>query len=143
MRTDARIDRKQVLLPHLVGHTLGFDKWKAQFGDVVMFHYGNINNNHEIGRVAGRIAYAPSIEPGEQPIENWLLIIAFSHDMTHVMERWINPSQVVRCYTPTVKQRDLYECMMSKDFTNESPDTLREWATTGYSTIDEWKGARQ
>lgn len=130
MRTDARIDRKQVKLPNAC--TLGYGKWKAQLGDWVTW---NTDGNSGFGRVAGRVAYAPAICEDKEPIKNWLLVITFFCEMTTVGERWVNPEWVTRCYAPNDYQLSLWSFMQSDEFVYFTPDQLRAWSETGYSSM--------
>jgi len=125
MRTDARMDRKQVKLP--CASTLGFDKWKAQFGDMVMFREGH---NLELGRIISRINYAPVIGDDSPAIRGWLCVAVFSQDMSFIMERWINPETIERCYTPRPQQIALMSFMFGEEFKKHDTYTLREWANT-------------
>lgn len=64
---DATIDRKAVRLPNAC--TLGYGKYRAQYGDLVTFkeHYTDSTYGTRIGRVAGRIVYAPAIVDPRYP----------------------------------------------------------------------------
>jgi hypothetical protein len=136
MRTDATIDRRLVQLPH--ADTLGYGKWKAQTGDFVVFRTGGKPDGGfpQIGRVAGRVHRAPALEANEEAVHDWLLVITFSQDMTFVMERWVRPEWVIRCYSPTDKQAALWAFMLSPEFAKRTPDELREWSASGFSSWD-------
>ena len=135
MRTDARIDRKQVACPN-ASH-LGFDKYKAQFGDIVVF---NESDKSKVGRVIGRIDYAPAL--GETPaIRNYLVVAALTEDLTHVSERWVNPEDVTRVFDPNEESRNipaLINFFFSPKFRDESVDLLRRWTDTGFATPNDY-----
>jgi hypothetical protein len=147
MRTDAQIDRQLVKLPN--ADTLGCGKWKAQLGDLVLFRAGRYKGvppgdagQPQLGRVAGRVHYAPMLAGDKDPVRDWLLVITLSHDSSFVMERWVHPEWVERCYAPTDKLARLWAFMLSDDFTSASADELREWSASGYSTMEEWQHHR-
>ena len=142
MRTDAQIDRKQVYLPN--ASTLGFGKWKAQHGDVVLYTQ---NDQNCIGRVAGRVHYAPSLEPNEKPIKDYLLVIQLGSRLDFSYERWVNPADVTECFDPHneyCRIQEVLAFMFSKDFKKESVETLRrfagEWSTP--AKMREWQSKR-
>jgi hypothetical protein len=139
MRTDAHIDRKLVKLPYRSCESQG--KWKAQTGDMVIYHssLSDADSCVEIARIAGRVHYAPALSGEETPCRDMLLVITFSRDMRFVMERWIKAKQVIRCYSIELKQRRLWEFMLSPDFVKRSPDELRQWAESGFATWDEFE----
>jgi hypothetical protein len=132
MRTDAQIDRKQVYCPN--ASTLGYGKHKAQFGDVVVFEE---NNTLRVGRVAGRIKYAPPC--GDTPaIRGHLLVIGLNDSLTSVYERWLNPSDVTRVEPRANLIVSLMSFLMSPGFKTHTPDVLRTWSESGFPTMDQW-----
>lgn len=135
MRADAQIDRKQVLCPN-VSH-LGYDKYKAQFGDIVLFIQ---NDRAQVGRVIGRVHYAPALEGDTRPIRDYLVVAALSDDLTHVGERWVSPDEVTRIYDPTEPDRKILEMItffFGASFKDESVERLRRWTGSGFSTPTE------
>lgn len=138
MRTDATIDRKWVKLPN--ASTLGYGKWRAQFGDFVVFRTGGEPDGGfpSLGRVAGRVVYAPALEPNEQPVRDWLLVITFTQDMCSVGERWVDPAWVGYCYEPQKKHAALWRFMQSDEFKEYSANDLRAWSESGFSTYTDW-----
>jgi len=91
MRTDVKIDKKQVQLPY--HWRSGYDKYKAQFGDVVFFKEGS---RTEIGRVIGRIAEGNDPDFGN--LKNYLVVIGVSLRFGGTFERWVKPENVENCY---------------------------------------------
>lgn len=135
MRTDARMDRKQVQCPNV--SQLGFDKWKAQFGDIVMFTEGE---KTRVGRVVARIEHAPALGETEA-LHNYLCVAALSDDLTFVMERWVKPEDVLRIYDPnepSLHIQDTIRFFFSPEFKNESVDTLRRWLSSGFATPNDY-----
>lgn len=130
MRTDARIDRKQVRLPN-ASH-LGFGKGRAQLGDWVTW---KTDGNEGFGRVAGRVAYAPAICEDKEPIRGWLLVMAFFCENTTVGERWVNPEWVTRCTPANDHTLELWKFMQSDEFVYCPADQLRRWSETGYASV--------
>lgn len=119
MRTDIKTDKKLVKLPN--ASTLGFGKWKAQFGDVVRFE--DENGTH-IGRVAGRVK-----DNGQVYV---IVIVLF--DACYVGERWVKPEEISYCITVRKQHQELMRFFMSDEWLTTSPDTLRSWAESGYAT---------
>jgi hypothetical protein len=143
MRRDATIDRQQVLVPN--ASTLGCGKYKAQFGDVVL--YKELNGHTRIARVAGRIKFAPALEPQEKSIRNWLLVIALDERLSWSFERWVNPADVIECFDPEnehCRMQELLAFIFSPKFKQESIETLRryagEWTTP--DRLREWEAKR-
>ncbi len=101
MRRDATIDRRFVRCPK--ASTLAYGKWRAQVHDWIVWRYpesdGTPGDGPHIGRMIGRIAYAPSLgETGQ--IKDWILVLALSSDHTHAYERWIDPAWVSQVNGP-------------------------------------------
>lgn len=141
MRTDVTIDRKQVHLPN--ASTLGYGKFKAQHGDVVLFKQDPSIGQLTIGRVVGRIASAPRI--GDDPdLRGHLVVVALTQSITSPMERWVDPANVVECFNPQdFGGRDVGEFLrffFSPEFRNETPDTMRQWANSGCASFATFKG---
>lgn len=128
MRNDVVIDRKQVNVPK--ASTLGFGKFRAQFGDMIMYHDQEATR---VGRIIGRVQSAPSIGQ-DGPLRDHLVVAVFSDDLTFIYERWVDPASVARCWTPQPKHRELWQFMLGDEFKKRSPDELREWAESGFST---------
>jgi hypothetical protein len=137
MRTDAKIDRYSVTCPN--ASQLGYHKVKAEFGDIVVYRerFQDGNDPPRVGRVAGRVHYAPALEPNEEPIEDYLLVIVLADDLSFCFERWINPTDVVSVHSPSHPDRKLAELrtfFISPEFRQYSPAQLREWSASGYAT---------
>jgi hypothetical protein len=128
MRTDATIDRKQVICRN--SSHLGYSKVTARTGDVVRW-------GENVGRVIGRIAYAPPC--GETPaITNWLIVACLSPDLTYVSERWINPEEVTQVFAVRSEMTKLLVFFLSNGFGHESVDNLRRWTESGFATVNDW-----
>lgn len=141
MRHDVVIDKRQVRCPN-ASH-LGFDKIHAQVGDVVTFRYDG-DGTSAVGRMIGRIQYAPPLQGDKGPIVNYLLLVVLSGDMTHTYERWINPNHVTRVQAIR-EQRQVTEWFLSDLMVSASVDEVRESTEQGWSTMLEfrkWKAKR-
>ena len=145
MRTDATFDRKQTYCPNTYP-TLGYGKYKAQFGDCLLYKENLTNGdyNMRLARVAGRVDYAPAIGEDSTPTRDYVLVITMSDDLTFVMERWIAPEDIIRVWDPNHKDRNieqLIQFFFSPAFKQESIETLRQWSASGYSTPDKMRDA--
>ena len=100
MRTDAIIDKQQVPCPN-TSH-IGYDKRKAQVGDIVNFTDtgtgpdGKPASRTRVGRMIGRIKYAPALSGDKHAIRNYILVVALAEDLTYTSEFWVNPADVTR-----------------------------------------------
>lgn len=134
MRTDAIIDKQQVRCPH--ASTLGFGKWKAQVGDIVHFTEGN---TQRIGRMIGRVKYAPNLQGGK-PLRNFILAVVL-FDLDHTGERWIDPETVTRVESIR-EHRMVTEWFLSDQMNKASIDEIRRCVSAGWNNLDryrEWK----
>lgn len=130
MRTDVIIDRKQVYLPNV--STIGYYKIKAQFGDM-------IRTKDYIGRVIGRISYAPKLSTNDPDVRGWLVCLVFGSNFTFPMERWINPAEVLECFDPTKYGYKTNESalasfvafMFGPELKQYKPADLRAWQNYG------------
>lgn len=137
MRNDVTIDRKQTgYLPNT--STLGYGKYKAQFGDVVLFTEAN---HVRIGRVIGRIKSAPRI--GNDPdLRGHLVVLTLGQNLTHAFERWVAPEDVIECFNPEPDKfggrdvRKLLDFFFGPEFKTKTPDQLRQYAN-GLTTTEE------
>lgn len=138
IRTDCTIDTRQVYLPN--ASTLGFGKYQARFGDFVWYreHYTDGSYSTVLGRVLGRVAYAPPC--GETPaIEGYLLVAQLGHNATHVYERWIDPADVTECQ----RFADFHESADCRRWFFESPTPCdRDQTTIGYVRLALRQGYR-
>jgi hypothetical protein len=134
MRTDAVIDKVQVECPD--SSTLGFDKTKAQVGDLVFYHFGDDGPIFH-GRMIGRIHHAPAIGNDKGPIKNWLLVAQLSPFLDQVYERWINPLWVVRvnAISGDMRQKDILAWFMSDDMVKAPQDEVRACVSEGWSSL--------
>lgn len=136
MRTDVRIDRKQVKLPNSTN--LGFGKWKAQFGDVVRFD----ESGHDMyGRIIGRIAHAHRPD-GDPDVRGWLVVIALGSNLSFPMERWVNPADVRECFNPQAfGGRDMAKFLaffFGPEFRKQKTEVLRAWSTYGQPDFEKY-----
>jgi hypothetical protein len=140
MRTDCIIDKCQVRCPN-ASH-LGYDKWKAQVGDLVLYSEGT---QRKVARMIGRITYAPELESSDKPIKNWILGIALTGELLeHTYERWIDPKSVIRVESIR-EQRAVLEYFLSDEMLRAPIDEVRKCSEDGWSTLAryrEWKKKR-
>jgi hypothetical protein len=134
MRTDATIDRKQVICRN--SSHLGYSKVTARTGDIVVYSEGKEWGTH-VARVIGRVAYAPSL--GTEPaIRNYLVVASMSNDLTFVGERWVNPEDVSQVFSVRPETARLLAFFLSPEFGHESVDNLRRWTESGFATVNDW-----
>lgn len=145
MRTDTKIDRYSVKCHK--ASTLGYGKWIAEVGDIIIFRETSYNvedlktqanpYHHEvIGRMAGRIHYAPALRETPE-IKDYLLVVALYPALPCTAERWVAPDEVIRIYDPNHKDRKIEELMaffFSAEFKSFDANQLRQWASSGYAT---------
>lgn len=121
MRTDAVIDKRMVECKHLIP-TLGFDKWVAQVGDLILFDDGG---GVKAGRMIGRIKDAPDLANPGKRLKNLILVIAITDGLFGGMhERWVRPEDVRRI-TPVRNQIDSLMGLFSDDLLRMPIDTAR------------------
>ena len=133
MRTDAKIDRKQVYCPNVV--TLGYSRPMARFGYFVTFNEGR---RTVLARVVGRIASAPRID-NDPDVRGYLVVMAIGFQYATPMERWINPKAVLDCFPPNTGHWDCLKFMQfffGADFKKQSVETLRGFANYGSSDFN-------
>lgn len=126
MRTDARIDKKQVCCaksPHLQT-----GKFHCQVGDLFLYIE---SERMVLGRMLGRIAYAPAI--GETPtIRGAILAIVINSELSFTYERWVNPLDVVRIFSID-RQKDVMAYFLGPEMLSAKIDEIRavagEWST--------------
>lgn len=134
MRTDAKIDRKQVICRN--SSHLGYSKVTARTGDIVVYTE-NLETSH-VARVIGRIAYAPPLSGDVHPIRNYLIVASLSKDLTYVGERWVNPEDVSQVFAVRPETAKLLAFFLSPEFGHESIDNLRRWTESGFATVNDW-----
>lgn len=133
MRTDAIIDKRQVRCPN-ASH-LGYDKWKAQVGDLITFREGD--HGITTGRMIGRIHYAPPC--GESPaINNWLLVIGINSMLDHTFERWANPADVTRVQSLR-EQQAVMGYFLSDEILKAPIEEVRRGTTDGWTTLSRYR----
>jgi len=138
VRTDATIDRRQVRLPN--ASTLGYGKWKAQVGDLVVFKETEHHYSH--GRMIGRVHYASGHDG--QPIRDYILVIVLNETLDHTYERWVNPKDVVSCYTlqtENTDRRKVCEYFLSDELVKSPIDEIRRSTEYGSATVYKYRKA--
>jgi hypothetical protein len=141
MRTDITIDRKQVKCPN--ASMLGFGKWKAQVGNLVTYRvtYTDGSSREETGRMVGRIAYGSNLTTGGS-LRNHLVLLSISSDLTHTMERWIDPKDVVRIHDideEYLQIRSVMNWFLSADLTKAPVEEIRQCLSHGSRTLDSYR----
>jgi hypothetical protein len=134
MRQDASIDKKQVRCPN-ASH-LGFDKQVAQVGDIVQWNIDG--DNARIGRMIGRIAYAPMLAGDVRPIQNYILVLALAPDMSYTCERWVNPADVTRVQAIR-EQRAVMEYFLSDQVVKAPIAEVRAAASEMWTTLTRYR----
>lgn len=98
MRTDATINRRaKIKLPNISASSiLGFDRWEATNGDIIIWTDPAQGPIGRVGRVIGKVD-APAL--GDTPeIEGWICIVQMMQTPTDsIGEFWVNPNWVTRC----------------------------------------------
>jgi hypothetical protein len=120
MRTDVIIDRKLVVCPN--ASTLGFGKWKAQVGNLVLFKE---NDKIVTGRMIGRIQYGYS---DGKSLKNFLVVICISPRLDWTFERWVNPKDVTEIYdlkNEYAKHVEVLEHFLSDELVKAPIDEVR------------------
>lgn len=134
MRYDAIIDKYAVKCPNTT--MLGYNKWKAEFGDIVIWNCTSEKN--VISRVIGRVHYAPAT-PDSPEINDYILGATLSKDLTFVYERWINPIDVVQVYDPVRCGTDMVKRMaffFGEAWRDIKPHDLRAWLYDGTPQLE-------
>ncbi len=147
MRTDAVIDQEPVMCKN--AQLIGFQKYPACFGDIIVFreNYPGGDFQQFIGRVAGRVHYAPELPspPPDKPtpeINDFILTVVLSRDATFVMERWVDPKDVSIVYNPLNCGTDVVDLMtffFGQDFMHETPQDLIAWAGSGCKSMARYR----
>lgn len=118
MRTDCTITRKQTFCP--TASRAGFSKPYAQVGDIIEF---SESGTFRIGRVIGQV---------KADSRTYVLTIALSLDSSRMTERWVDPSDIYRCFNP--KDNPLFDPvatwqgLMSDDIIKPSNQSLARMA---------------
>ena len=117
----ATIDRQAVRLPN--ASTLGYGKWRAQYGDLITFREGEQTRT---GRVAGRVAYAPPLtgQYAAPAVKNHLYVIAFGDDLTHAFVRWVDPADVITCIQVTADVGAFAAFLLAPQLPADLPDLV-------------------
>lgn len=134
MRVDATIDKRQVLCKN-ASH-LGFDKVMAQVGDILTWTDGH--TGHTVGRMIGRVHYAPALEGDKGPVRDYILVIGLNSMLDHTFERWVNPTDVTRVQT-LLDQQAVMAYFLSDEMTSAPIDEVRRSTTDGWSTLGRYR----
>jgi len=134
MRTDATIDRQGVICRN--ADRTGYGKFTAQVGDILWWRI-NGEGNTSVGRVVGRIAYAPALDGDREPIKSYILVGRLSSDMTYVSEAWINPADVWKVEEPR-HQLDTMKWFLSDTIVKEDIGMVRRCLSELWSTWDKF-----
>lgn len=129
MRNDAVIDRRQVKCP--VASLIGYGKRNAQVGDVIQFEE---NGRRRIGRMIGRIVFAPRFRPEDKDIKNWILVVCLGESLTHISERWVDPLNV-SSITPLSNQGEVCAAFFSDTLTKTPLELVRMAASGLWTTV--------
>lgn len=134
MRTDVRIDRKQVKCKN--SEVIGYSKWIARCGYIIHFKEGP---HTRFGRVIGRIAHGYE---GDESLENHLVVITIGYDLGHSFERWVDPDDVIAAYDPKDVSARILETMqyvLSPEILRADIDEVRRCAEAGYATLEKYQ----
>jgi len=136
MRTDIETDKRFVFCPN--SSFIGFSTNKAFFGDIVQFQMPD--SNIHLGRVIGRLKYAPPICDDKEPIRNWIIVAALSPTLDCTFERWIDPAWVIRTIPSErfSEMADVLNNFLAPELNRYSVDVLRRWVTSGWRTLSKY-----
>lgn len=129
MRHDVTIDKRQVTCPN--ASVIGYGKRNAQVGDVIRFEENGIPR---IGRMIGRIAFAPAICGEKKHIEGYILAVCLGIELTHLAERWVDPATVTYV-TPLWNQAEVCAEFFSDKLTKTPLEIVRAAASELWSTV--------
>jgi len=130
VRTDAIIDKRQVRCPN-ASH-LGFDRWQAQVGDLILFTDGERTS---VGRMIGRVHYAPPCVES-LAVHDWLLVVGLAADLGHTFERWVNPLDVERVQSIREEHSRILTWFLSDQMIKADVQEVRKSTSNGWSTLD-------
>jgi len=133
MRTDAQIDKRQVLCKG--ADCSGFGKIRAQVGDILRYGYGEIGFTHT-GRMVGRVHYAPALSGDKGPIRDWILVAELCNSFDQVYERWINPLWVGRIVALSDKHKAALKWFLSEDMVKQDQAIVRSCLSDGWSSFE-------
>lgn len=138
MRTDCTIDKQQVICRN--ASTLGYGKYKAQVGDVIAWR-DSTEGDTRIGRMIGRIKYAPSLMGDKGPVRNYILAVQLGMEMTSISERWVNPDSVYSVQSIR-DHRAVTEYFLSDQMVKAQVHEVRTAASEMWSTLDKYRAWR-
>ena len=134
MRTDATIDKRQVLCRN--ASCIGFGKIQAQVGNLVMWR--DVPDGQLLaGRMIGRVHYAPALSGDTKSVRDYILVIGLNPELSHTFERWVNPTTVERVEVlnhACADRRAVMEYFLSDEMTRATVDEVRratEWGGSG------------
>jgi hypothetical protein len=128
MRTDVIIDKKQVVCRNT--STLGFSKWKAQVGNLLLFKEGG---RIVTGRMIGRIQHGYF---DGKSLKNHLVVICISPRLDWTFERWVDPNDVTEIYdlnSEYARHAEVLEHFFSVELTKAPIDEVRACSRDWYS----------
>ena len=140
MRNDAIIDKRFVHCPNS-SHS-GYSKWRSQVGDLVFWSMDGTESATMIGRMIGRIHYAPALEGDKEPVRDYILAVKLSQDMTYTSEFWVNPKLVTRVESIR-NQSDVLAWFLSNQMVKEPLADVRQCSSDGWSTFAKFQAWRK
>ena len=95
MRTDVKINEKQVICPN--ASLLGYSTCKCRVGYFLVYKetYTDGSYNTRLARMIGRIEKAP-----EKELIGHIVALALDDNGSHGYERWVDPKDVLEVYAP-------------------------------------------
>ena len=141
MRTDAVIDRVQVICRG--ASTLGYGKWKAQVGDLILFRQFKEDTTLTLGRMIGRVHYAPALEGDSKAVHDHILCLCINSMLDYTFERWVDPANVVIVHpmdTHSPHRRDVVMSFLSDDLIKAGVEEVREMMSARWSTLEGYRG---
>jgi hypothetical protein len=97
----------------------------------------NGEGNTSVGRVIGRVHYAPALDHDKGPIKSYILVGRLSSDMTYVSEVWVNPADVWKVEEPR-HQLDTMKWFLSDTIVKEDIGMVRRCLSELWSTWDKF-----
>lgn len=129
MRKDAKITQRKVKCPRAL---VPYGRTKdAKPGDLIVFEMENTDGtkNRHFGRVFGRLD-APAHEGSE--VRGHLAVIAWSDDLHHAFERWVDPQTVVAL--SDAHEGAVIKHVLTAPATTASFQAMRQWQMEGALT---------
>lgn len=138
MRTDATIDRRKVRCPN--ASMIGWSCKQASVGSLIVFTDGG---DERLGRMIGRVHYAPVLPGDSRRVKNWILAIVLGSELSHTSERWVDPKTVTRAYPLTdanmVRRQAVVAYFLGDDIIGAPVDEVRRAAEYGSPTLADYR----